>query len=55
MCLRVLRDALVSQVETSGGPALLQAKGLWLEQIIDCTARPSLVTHRATKKAQKRY
>ena len=29
MCLRVLRDALVS-----GGHALLQAKGLWLEQII---------------------
>ena len=38
MCLRVLRDALVSQVEylfisASGGRALLQAKGLWLEQI----------------------
>ena len=29
MCLRVLRDALVS-----GGRALLQAKGLWLEQCI---------------------
>ena len=27
MCLRVLRDALVS-----GGRALLQARGLWLEQ-----------------------
>ena len=39
MCLRVLRDALVSQVEylfisASGGRALLQAKGLWLEQVI---------------------
>ena len=30
MCLRVLRDALVSPA--CGGRALLQAKGLWLEQ-----------------------
>ena len=38
--IRVLRDALVSQVlvechstSTSGGRALLQARGLWLEQV----------------------
>ena len=30
MCLRVLRDALVSQVEYF---RLLQARGLWLEQV----------------------
>ena len=33
MCLRVLRDALVS-----GGRALLQARGLWLEQWQTCRA-----------------
>ena len=35
MCIRVLRDALVLQVDcriASGGRALLQARGLWLEQ-----------------------
>ena len=30
MCLRVLRDALVSQVAV----AILQARGLWLEQFV---------------------
>ena len=35
MCLRVLRDALVSQ----RGRALLQARGLWLEQLAELLGR----------------